>query len=60
MIFKKVIFYVAETKSENIRIDFENKDFAWLSYEDAYSRINNDGSKKIIQAAQKAILHGKN
>ena len=58
-IFKKVVFYAAETDMKDIRIDFENKDFAWLSYEQAYSRINNTGSKNVLNAAQKVILKRK-
>lgn len=58
-IFKKAVFYAAETENKNVRIDFENKDFAWLTFDEAYRRISNDGSKKVISAAQKAILNGK-
>jgi len=50
-IFKKVVYYAVETLTEKIEIDFENKNFAWLDYEQAYERISNAGSKKILRAA---------
>ena len=50
-IFKKAVYYLVETKTEDVKIDFENKDFAWLNFNEALERINNSGSKKIISAA---------
>jgi 8-oxo-dGTP pyrophosphatase MutT (NUDIX family) len=54
-IFKKAVFYAVETQIEEVKIDFENKDYVWLSYEQAYEHISNAGSRKVLQAAQKAI-----
>jgi 8-oxo-dGTP pyrophosphatase MutT (NUDIX family) len=58
-IFKNAVYFVAETSQSDVRIDFENKDFAWLTFEDAYSKIKNSGSKKVISMAKKAILKEK-
>ena len=59
-IFKKVVYFACETKTSNVTIDFENKDFAWLNYEQALGRIGNDGSKKVLRNAHLAIIQGKN
>lgn len=59
-IFKKVIYYAAQTPIKDVRIDFENRDYVWLNYEQACGYITNAGSKKVIAAAQKAISNGKN
>lgn len=58
-IFKKAVLYCVETETAQVRIDFENKDFAWLSFEDAYKRLGNDNSKRILTLANQAILTGK-
>lgn len=59
-IFKNAVYFVAETQDEKVTIDFENKDFVWLTFEDALQRLKNEGSKKVIKEALKAILSGKN
>lgn len=59
-IFKKVAYYLCRTTQEDVKIDFENTDYAWLEYQQAYDRISNDGSRKIIAAAQHAITSRKN
>lgn len=59
-IFKKAVYYVVKTENEKVKIDFENKDFAWLTFDQTYNRLNNDGSKKILRAADQAITNRKN
>ncbi|EKE25544.1 MAG: NUDIX hydrolase [uncultured bacterium] len=54
-IFKKAVFFATETRIEKVIIDYENKDFAWLSFEDAMKRLGNDDSRGILTSAQKAI-----
>lgn len=48
-IFKRAVFFAAQTFSENVKIDFENKNFAWLAYQEVLERLKNDGSKRIIK-----------
>lgn len=55
-IFKKAVYYLAQTSQSDVKIDFENKNFAWLNYDEAYKKIKNSGSKKVISLAKKAIL----
>ena len=59
-IFKNAVYYSAETKQENVKIDFENKDFAWLTYDEVLQRLRNDGSKKIITMAMEKLEMRKN
>lgn len=49
-IFKKAVFFAAQTKQRDVEIDFENKAFLWLSFEQVMQRLGNDGSKKIMRA----------
>jgi 8-oxo-dGTP pyrophosphatase MutT (NUDIX family) len=59
-IFKKAVFYAAETFSEQVKLDFENKAYAWLTYDEVCERLKNDGSKKVINEVVKAFEIRKN
>lgn len=54
-IFKRAVYFAAETTTEKIVIDFENKDFAWLTFEQAYKRLGNDDSRRVLTSADGAI-----
>jgi 8-oxo-dGTP pyrophosphatase MutT (NUDIX family) len=50
-IFKEVIFYVLETKTEAVRLSREHVGFDWLSYPRAYERLTYKNAKETIQRA---------
>lgn len=54
-IFKKVVYYLAQTKKQEVEIDFENLAYRWLSFEDAYAMLGNKDSKKLLQRAAKFL-----
>jgi hypothetical protein len=54
-IFKKVVYYAVETITKKVQIDFENKDFIWLDYDQAYGYLSNPDSKKILQKVKKYL-----
>lgn len=47
-IAKRVIFYLAETKAENVNISFEHIGYGWLSYADALERVTYPNAKKVL------------
>jgi bis(5'-nucleosidyl)-tetraphosphatase len=55
-IFKKAVYYVVETPVKKVKIDFENKDFAWLSFDEAHRKLGNNDSRRILTLAKLAIL----
>lgn len=59
-IFKNAVYYAAQTRQEDVKIDFENKNFAWLTYDEVLGRLRNEGSKKIIKMVMKKLEEGKN
>lgn len=59
-IFKNAVYYAALTDEQDVKIDFENKAFAWLTYDEVCERLSNDGSKKVIQEVNKKLDSGKN
>lgn len=54
-IFKNAVYYAVKTNQEDVRIDFENKAFMWLSFDEAYKKLGNDGSRKVLNEVFDAI-----
>jgi 8-oxo-dGTP pyrophosphatase MutT (NUDIX family) len=50
--FKQVFFYLAETKTTNIKLSFEHIGFEWLSFEDAYNKLTYDNAKQLLKKAE--------
>ena len=55
LIHKKVIFYLAKTKTEEITISHEHQDFLWLNYEDSMKKITYDNARSILSKAEKLL-----
>jgi len=54
-IFKKVIFYLAETNTKNITLSEEHKDYRWLCFNDAINRITFKNAKDVLIEANKHV-----
>jgi 8-oxo-dGTP pyrophosphatase MutT (NUDIX family) len=50
-IFKEVVFYILETKTEAVRLSREHVGFDWLSYSRAYERLTYKNAKETIKKA---------
>ncbi len=50
-IFKLVTFFIAETKTKDIKISSEHKGFLWLPIEDAIKKTTFKNSKKLLKEA---------
>ncbi len=55
-IFKTVIFYLAETKTKEIKLSFEHIGFEWLLYKEALDRLTYKNAKDILKKANDFIL----
>lgn len=58
-VFKLVVFYLATTKTENVKISEEHKGFLWLPYEQASKRLTYKNAKIILKKANDFILTAK-
>ncbi len=47
-IWKRVIYYGAETQTEKVKLSFEHIGFEWLDYEKALERITFQNSKNVL------------
>lgn len=54
-IFKIVVFLLAETKTEKIKISEEHKGFAWLLYEQAVKKITHKNAREVLIKAHEYI-----
>jgi len=52
LIFKKVVYYLAETRAKDIGLSHEHFDFVWLPFEDAISKISYKSPKKVLEKAE--------
>lgn len=57
LVSKEVVFYLTETKIQDVVISREHKGFEWLPYEEALNRVTFKGSKNLLI---KANLYLKN
>jgi 8-oxo-dGTP pyrophosphatase MutT (NUDIX family) len=50
-VFKLVTFYLAETKTKDIKLSWEHQDYKWLPFTEALKQTTYKGSKEILQKA---------
>ncbi len=55
-VFKLVVFFLAETKTKEIKISHEHKGFVWMSYEQAFKKITFKNSKNLLKKANDFIV----
>ena len=56
LISKEVVFYLCETKEENVKISHEHIGYEWLNYEDALAKVTFKNSKEILEKANEFLL----
>ena len=57
LVNKKVVFFLAETKTKDIEISHEHQNFIWLNYIDAMEKTTFDNAKTVLSKAQKKLIH---
>ncbi len=56
-IFKKVAYYLAETKETKIVLSPEHQDFIWLEFDQAIEKITYGNSKRIFKKVERFLKH---
>lgn len=54
-VMKKVVYYLAETKTKNVKISPEHIGCEWLGYKDALARITYKNGKNVLKKADKYL-----
>jgi len=52
---KEVIFYLAETESDTVKISHEHTGYKWLNYEDSLKKLTFENSREILKKAMSFI-----
>ena len=50
-IYKEVVFFLLESKTNNITLSHEHDDYLWLPYKDAYDKLTFKNSKNLLKKA---------
>jgi bis(5'-nucleosidyl)-tetraphosphatase len=58
-IFKTVVFFLAETKTKEVKISFEHIGFEWLPYTDALNKLTFKNAKEILSKANSFLTRDK-
>ena len=59
-VFKIVTFYLAETKTKEIKISFEHLGYKWLPYEEAFKQLTFKNAKEILKKANDFLVSKEN
>ena len=54
-IFKTVVFYLAETGDQDVKVSFEHTGYKWLLYEEALSQLTFKNAKEILKKANEFL-----
>ena len=54
-VYKKVVFFLAETKTKHIKISHEHLDYVWASYNTSMKKTTFDNAKNVLTKAQKML-----
>ncbi|MEM4152741.1 MAG: NUDIX domain-containing protein [Candidatus Pacearchaeota archaeon] len=55
LIFKTVIFLLAETNQEEIKLSFEHDDYKWATFNEALKLLTHKNSKEILIKAKNLL-----
>lgn len=56
---KQVIFFLGKSKTKDVIISYEHKDFEWFTYNEAYELVTYKNAKELIFAANKFLINKK-
>ncbi len=55
LIYKEVVFFLAKTKTETVKISHEHLDYTWLDYKNAIEKITYQNAKNILSKANSLL-----
>ena len=55
LVQKKVVFFLAETKTEEVKISHEHRGYTWLDYNSSMENTTFDNAKTVLTKAQKLL-----
>jgi bis(5'-nucleosidyl)-tetraphosphatase len=49
VIHKEVVFFLASTRTDNVKLSHEHQDFVWLSFDDALKKLTYKTARKLFK-----------
>jgi 8-oxo-dGTP pyrophosphatase MutT (NUDIX family) len=56
LVYKEVVFYLAEAKTSEVTLSYEHVDYAWLPFQEAYARVTYANAKRVLKAAREFLV----
>ncbi len=57
LVEKRVVFFLAESTTDEVKLSFEHQGYAWLSYTQAFDKVKFNNAKITLNRAQKFLLN---
>ena len=54
-VYKQVVFYLVESRTDAVRLSREHVGFDWLSYDEAYERLTYKNAKDTLKKAHECL-----
>ena len=55
LVQKKVVFFLAETKTKEVKISHEHSGYTWIDYNSSMEKTTFDNAKTVLTKAQKLL-----
>jgi bis(5'-nucleosidyl)-tetraphosphatase len=55
LVQKKVVFFLAETKTKEVKISHEHSGYTWMDYNSSMEKTTFDNAKTVLTKAQKLL-----
>jgi len=55
LVQKKVVFFLAETKTKNVKISHEHSGYTWINYNTSMEKTTFDNAKTVLTKAQRLL-----
>jgi len=52
LVSKDVVFFAARTKTSDVKLSFEHKDFIWLPFNDALAKLTYKNAKEVLRKVE--------
>ena len=56
LVQKKVVFFLAETKTKNVKISHEHSGYTWMDYNTSMEKTTFDNAKTVLTKAQRLLI----
>jgi bis(5'-nucleosidyl)-tetraphosphatase len=54
-VHKEVVFLLAETKKDDVKLSFEHQAYGWVSFQEALEKVTYNNSRRTLQQAHKYL-----